>query len=76
MDIQREIDVFLNTNRNEDYDKIKEKLGRDDCKKIGAILDILEIGESSVARAKLLLRVCEDVIEKFSPLFGTKMDAQ
>lgn len=75
MDIQHEIDVFLKASTSEDYDKIKEKLGHDNWKKIGAILDILEIGESSVAHAKLLLRVCEDVIERCSIVCATTRDA-
>lgn len=57
-----------------DYAKMSEKLGADTCKKIGAILNILEIGHPSIAHSKLVLRTCEDLIEKCSLTFGTKTD--
>lgn len=63
------------TAHNVDYEEIKKMLGHDSCKKIGAILDILEIGESSIAHSKLILHTCEDVLEKCSLVFGTKRDA-
>lgn len=74
MDIKKEIDAYRNASTAFDYEEVKKKLGHDSCKKVGAILDILEIGESSIAHAKMILRVCEDSLEKSSLVFGTKRD--
>lgn len=57
-----------------DYDILKKKLGHDTCKKVGAILDILEIGSPSIAHSKMVLHVCEDMLEKCSLTLGAKMD--
>lgn len=62
------------TDYNVDYEKLKEELGVDTCKKIGAILNILEIGQPNVAHSKMVLHVCEDVLEHCSLTFGTKKD--
>lgn len=56
-----------------DYDILKKKLGHDTCKKVGAILDILEIGSPSIAHSKLVLQVCDDIIEKCSLTLGVKV---
>lgn len=53
-----------------DYDILKKKLGHDTCKKVGAILDILEIGTPSIAHSKMVLHVCEDALDKCSAVFG------
>lgn len=74
MDIQKEVGSFMHAHKEADYETIKAELGHDACKKIGAILDILEIGESSIAHSKLLLHVCEDLLEKCSLTMGTKRD--
>ena len=70
MNIEKEI-----TEHNVDYEAMKQKLGFDTCKKIGAILDILEIGNPSIAHSKLVLHTCEDILEHCSLTFGTKKDA-
>lgn len=70
MDILKEVMEF-----DVDYDILKKKLGYDTCKKVGAILDILEIGSPSIAHSKLVLHVCGDMLEKCSLSFGTKTDA-
>lgn len=70
MDILKEVLGF-----DVDYEILKEKLGHDTCKKVGAILDILEIGSPSIAHSKMVLHVCEDMLEKCSLAFGTKTDA-
>lgn len=75
MDIRREINEFLQLSSEENYEELKKKLGCDTCKKIGAILDILEIGESSIAHSKLILHICEDTLERCSLTMGTKTDA-
>lgn len=75
MDIQRELSSYFDASTEHDYEQIKKKLGHDSCRKAGAILDILEIGESSIAHSKLILRVCEDILEKSTLTFGTKRDA-
>ena len=72
MDIQKIVSAYAGSCRTEDYEIIKAQIGHDSCKKVSAILDILEIGETNVAHAKLILRLCEDSLEKFSLVFGTK----
>ncbi|MEG1476571.1 MAG: hypothetical protein RR902_03040 [Oscillospiraceae bacterium] len=58
-----------------DYSDLLKTFGTDTCKKIGAILNILEIGQPSIAHSKLVLHTCEDLIDKCSLTFGTKTDA-
>lgn len=55
-----------------DVESLESDLGEETCKKIGAILNILEIGNESIAHAKLILHICEDMLEKCSITFGTK----
>lgn len=62
-------------NYNINYETIKSDLGHDASKKVGAILDILEIGSPNIAHSKLVLHICEDLLEKCSLSFGTKTDA-
>lgn len=69
MDILKEVMEF-----DVDYDILKKKLGHDTCKKVGAILDILEIGSPSIAHSKMVLHVCEDILEKCSLTLDAKMD--
>lgn len=57
-----------------DYNELTKKLGYDSCKKVGAILNILEIGHTSIAHSKLILTNCYDMIDKCSVTFGTKTD--
>ena len=61
MELQKEIEAL-----NYSQEELK--------KKIGAILDILEIGKPSIAHSKLVLHICEDLLEKCSLTFGTKTD--
>lgn len=55
-----------------DTKELGDKLGEDTCKKIGAILNILEIGNESIAHAKIILHTCEDILDKCSITFGIK----
>jgi hypothetical protein len=48
--------------------KTFESLHKDERKRIGAILRILEIGDMSIAHAVALLHICEDVMLKCSPV--------
>lgn len=72
MDIMQEIKGYRAT---EDYEILRAELGNDSMSKIGAILRILEIGSPNIAHSKLLLHACEDMLEKCSLTFGTRMDA-
>jgi hypothetical protein len=69
MGIQNELNSY-----QVDYSEIKKRFGHDASKKIGAILDILEIGGPSIAHSKLILHTCEDLLDKCSLTFGTKTD--
>ena len=71
MNIMQEMDEY---ERTEDYTRLKERLGEDSCSKVGAILRILEIGTPNIAHSKLLLHVCEDMLEKCSATMGTRKD--
>ena len=69
MELQKEIEAL-----NYSQEELKNRLDKDTQKKIGAILDILEIGQPSIAHSKLVLHICEDLLEKCSLTFGTKTD--
>lgn len=71
MDIMRELDGYEETG---DYSELKTRLGEDSVSKVGAILRILEIGKPNIAHSKLLLHVCESMLEKCSLTFGTTRD--
>jgi len=45
------------------FDDIKNEFDIDSRKKIGAILDILTIGNISIAHARLMLRSCEHLLD-------------
>lgn len=74
MDIFKEVKEFAETHNDEGMEALKKTLGRDACKKAGAILDILEIGEASIAHSKLILHVCEGMLDQCSLTMGTRMD--
>lgn len=59
----------------EELEGLKAQLHPDSRKKVGAILDILEIGQPSIAHSKLILHVCEGMLDMCSPTLGTKTDA-
>lgn len=69
MELQKEIEAL-----NYSQEELKNRLDKDTQKKIGAILDILEIGKPSIVHSKLVLHICEDLLEKCSLTFGTKTD--
>ena len=69
MELQKEIEAL-----NYSQEELKNRLDKDTQKKLGAILDILEIGKPSIAHSKLVLHICEDLLEKCSLTFGTKTD--
>lgn len=69
MELQKEIEAL-----NYSQEELKNRLDKDTQKKIGAILDFLEIGKPSIAHSKLVLHICEDLLEKCSLTFGTKTD--
>lgn len=60
--------------KSEDYLFMKANLGQDTWNKVGAILRTLEIGSPSIAHSKMVLHVCEDMLEKCSLTLGAKMD--
>lgn len=70
MDIKSVVDTH-----EVDYEYIKRKLGHDTCKKVGAILGLPISRMSSIAHSKMVLRTCEDMLEKCSLTLGTKADA-
>ena len=70
MNIQNEIEKL----RQGYEDSLRDALDEDTRKKVGAILDILEIGASNIAHAKLILHICEDAMERRSLAFGSKRD--
>lgn len=69
MDIQNEINSLSG-----DYETLKKQLDPDTQRKIGSILNILEIGTPSVAHSKMVLHICEDILDKCSTTLMTKTD--
>lgn len=55
-------------------ESIKERVDSDTALKIGAILRILEIGDSSIAHCKTVLHLCEELLDSCSLAMGTKKD--
>lgn len=74
MNILKEVEEYKMGCADEIYKAIRADIGEDSCKKVGAILDILETGESSIAHSKLILHICEDLLEKCSLTLGTRRD--
>lgn len=75
MGIMQEIEEYGKACCDDDYEKIKTQLGNDSWNKVGAIFRILEIGSPNIAHSKLLLHVCEDMLEKCSTTVATSRDA-
>ncbi len=74
MNILKEIADY-NAGCNKDTIKIiKAEIGEEPWKKVEAILDILKTGESSIAHSKLILHICEDLVEKSSLTLRTRKD--
>lgn len=73
-DIQKEIDSFNDPIFDGEWESLKQQLGHDTAEKVGAIIRVLSIGSPSIAHSKMVLHVCEAIIEKCSLTFGTKSD--
>ena len=52
-----------------EYTMMKAELGKDGSNKLGAILQILEIGNTNIAQAKQILKSCDRCLE-----IGTKTE--
>ncbi len=74
MNILKEIADYNAGCNDETYKVVKAEIGEEPWKKVGAILDILETGESSIAHSKLILHICEDLVEKSSLTLRTRKD--
>jgi len=72
VNILTEIDDYNSGCNKETLNMIKAKIGEEPWKKVEAILDILETGESSIAHSKLILHICEDLVEKSSQTLMTR----
>ena len=46
-----------------EYTMMKAELGKDGSNKLGAILQILEIGNTNIAQAKQILKYCDRCLE-------------
>ena len=74
VDIQKEINNLKDPIFDKEWASLKEQLGHDTSEKVGAIIRVLSIGSPSIAHSKMVLHVCEAIIEKCSLTFGTKSD--
>lgn len=74
MDIWQEVKSYAESCEDESCTAIKANLGTDSWKKVGAILRTLEIGSPNIAHSKLILHVCEDMLEKCSVTMGTQQE--
>ncbi len=74
MNILKEINDYMAGRNDENYELAKAKIGEESFKKVRAILDILETGESSIAHSKLILHICEDLLDRCSLTLGTRRD--
>ncbi len=74
MDIQKELNTLNDPLFDGEWANLKQQLGHDTSEKVGAIIRVLSIGSPSIAHSKMVLHVCEAIIEKCSLTFGTKSD--
>lgn len=64
-DVKSEVSVFYALCSGDKYkDFINTQVDSQTRKMVRAILDIMEIDEISVANAKLIFHLCEDIIER------------
>ena len=63
------IEDLLSEPNNLDYEKMVHAIGHNNTKKVSAILEILKIDIQSVADSKMILNICEQLIESSSDAF-------
>lgn len=63
------IEDLLSEPNNLDYERMVRVIGHNNTKKVSAILEILKIDIQSVADSKMILNICEQLIESSSDAF-------